>query len=148
MRRLAKEIKRGSLRKVLYLVLFCFSFFALAPRVDGAVAPGKAMTKAERQQDMAKVQSVLEKKEVSSRLESLGLSKAEVAKRLAMVPDQDLHKLALEFDKLNPGQDFLGLIIALLIIAALVVVILYYTGHLGYTVKVEKKGEQPPPKKK
>lgn len=144
MRRLAKEIKKGYLRKVLYLVLFCFSFFALAPRVDAAMAPAKGMISAEREQDLAKVQSVLEKKEVSSRLESMGLSKAEVEKRLAMLSDQDLHKLALEIDKLNPGQDsLLGIIISLLVIAALVIIILYYTGNLGYTVKVEKKGNQP-----
>ena len=149
--KLAREIKKGYLRRVLYLVLFCFSYFALLPRLDAAVVTGKAVTPEAREQEIAKIQSVLERKEVAGRMESMGVSKDEVSRRLAMLSDQDLHKIALQFEKLNPGTDALGFVIGILVIVALVLLILYLTGHLGYSVKVQKKGkgtEQAPGQKK
>jgi len=120
--KLMKAIKTGHLRKVLYLVLFCFSFLALVPRLNGTVVSGGQASVAQRQQDLAKVQSVLERKEIASRMESLGVSPAEVERRLALLSDQDVHSLALQVDKMNPGGDpfviagiILGLGIALVI---------------------------------
>jgi len=138
MKKLAREIKRGSLRKVLYLILFSFSFFALVPRVDAALVTASGSAAAgQRDQDLAKIKTVLEKKEVASRLESMGVKKAEVEKRLAMLGDQDIHKLATSLDKLNPGGDGLGIVLVVLVVLVIVLIILYYTGYLN--ASFEKK---------
>lgn len=144
MRKLGRLIKSGPLRMVLYLVLFCFGFFALIPRVADAtlaVDQGKAMN-LDREQDLAKVKSFLERKEVKGKLESMGMSAQDIEKRLSLLSDEDIHKLAKNIDALNPGGDAVGFVIGLLIIVILVLVILYLTGNLDWSIKVEKKDKK------
>jgi hypothetical protein len=142
MNKLAREIKKGSLRKVLYLVLFCFSFLALVPRADAALVTSSGPVLAgQRDQDLAKIKTVLEKKEVTTRLESMGVKQADVEKRLAMLNDQDIHKLATDLDKLNPGGDGWGIALVIILVVVIVLVILYYTGYLNASFqKKPRKG--------
>jgi|GEM_PF-1173496 len=142
MRELQKSIQKGNLRKVLYLVLFCFSVLSLVPNTGEAVVVSDSQNVAgvQRAKDLAQIRAVLERKEIESRLESFGLSSAEIEKRLSLLTDEELHKLATELDRLNPGGQ--GALVILLIIA-LVVVILYYTGVIDFNVKVEKKEKKP-----
>jgi len=144
MRKLQKSIKSGNLRKVLYLVLFCFSVLSLVPNTGEAVVVSDSQNLAsiQRTNDLTQIRAVLEKKEIQSRLESFGLSSVEIEKRLSLLTDEELHKLATELDKLNPAGDGAGILVFLLIIA-LVIVILYSTGVIDFNVKVEKKKKKP-----
>jgi len=148
--KLMRGMEKGNLKKVIYLVLFCFGIFALVPRpTDAVVVYGTQKTiSPERQKDLAKIRAVLERKEISERLKAFGLSAKEVEKRLALLSDEDIHRLAQRLDQLNPGGDLLTDLLILALIAALVVVILYYTGVLDkYTIKVEKKKKKEKKKK-
>jgi len=143
---LARSIKKGNLRMALYLVLFCFSVIALAPRTGQAVVVpnSKDQSQMTRAKDLEKIRTLLEKKEVASRLESMGLATPEVEKRLARLSDQDLHKLALEFDKLNPGGqvDTFALTMTLLIVLV-VIIIVAAAAASEETTPTPRKGVQP-----
>ena len=144
MKELGRMIKSGPLRMVIYVVLFCFGFFALIPRVADAtlvVDKGKVMN-IDREQALAQIKSVLERKEVKSKLESMGMNAQDIEKRLSLLSDEDIHKLAKNIDALNPGGDAVGFVIGLLIIVLLVLLILYLTGNLDWSVKVEKKDKK------
>ena len=82
-----------------------------------------------RQEDLAKIQTVLESKVIRQRLADLGLSHEEVTSRLAQLSDQEVHQVANQVDSLYSGGDGLGVVIALLVIAILVVILLQLTGH-------------------
>lgn len=138
---LARSIKKGNLRMALYLVLFCFSVLALAPRTGQAVVvKGDDQSQLNRAKDLEKIRTLLEKKEVASRLESMGMASAEVEKRLARLSDQDLHKLALEFDKLNPGGQDADIFLLLVLVVIIIVVAALAAAD---TTPAPKKGVQP-----
>lgn len=141
---LARSIKKGNLRMALYLVLFCFSVLALAPRTGQAVVvKGDDQSQLNRARDMEQIRVLLEKKEVASRLESMGMASAEVEKRLARLSDQDLHKLALEFDKLNPGGQVDTFALTMTLLIVLVVIIVVAALAAADTTPAPKKGVQP-----
>jgi len=83
----------------------------------------------ERAVDLEKLRSALESKKVAQRLIELGLSPDEAMERLSKLPDQELHRLAKNIDRLQKGGDALGFIVTLLIIALLVILILELTDH-------------------
>jgi hypothetical protein len=67
---------------------------------------------------------------VRERLKELGLSADEIQARLSQFSDPQIHQLALQLDELKvAGDDFLGIIILLLVIAILVVLLIQLTGH-------------------
>ena len=82
-----------------------------------------------RQEDLSKIQTVLESKMIHQRLADLGLSQEEITSRLAQLSDQEVHQVAGQIDSLYTGGDGLGVVIALLVIAILVVILLQLTGH-------------------
>jgi len=82
-----------------------------------------------RQEDLSKIQTVLESKMIHQRLADLGLSQEEITSRLAQLSDQEVHQVAGQIDALYAGGDGLGVVIALLVIAILVVILLQLTGH-------------------
>lgn len=82
-----------------------------------------------RQEDLSKIQTVLESKMIHQRLADLGLSQEEITSRLAQLSDQEIHQVAGQIDSLYAGGDGLGVVIALLVIAILVVILLQLTGH-------------------
>ncbi len=85
---------------------------------------------AERSSDLQKIQKFLEIKMVRERLKELGLSPDEIQARLNQFSDPQIHQLALQLDDLKvAGDDFLGVIILLLVIAVLVVLLIQLTGH-------------------
>jgi hypothetical protein len=114
-----------------YLVIAMF-IIGIAPRVDAGLAPSEiiALTQADRDADLGKIQKILETKAIGDRLAQFGLTQDEVQKRLAQLNDQQIHKIALQLDDLKIGQDdAIGVIIAVLVIIILVVVLLKITGH-------------------
>ncbi len=123
-----------------YLVIF-FSLVPGWPAPSGASfipsqgSPGTGDPSI-RQQDLKKIQTVLEKKVVSQKLEEFGLTPEEVTSRLSQLSDQELHRIASRIDELQAGGDSaLGIIVALLVIAILVILILYLLKHVDIEVK-------------
>ncbi|MGB3942113.1 MAG: PA2779 family protein [Candidatus Manganitrophaceae bacterium] len=82
-----------------------------------------------REEEAAKIQSVLESKVIRQRLADLGLTHEEIAARLSQLSDQEIHQVSTQIDSLYAGGDGLGVVIGLLVIAILVVILLQLTGH-------------------
>lgn len=82
-----------------------------------------------RQEDLTKIQTVLESKVIRQRLSDLGLTQEEITSRLSQLSDSEVHQVASKIDSLYAGGDGLGVVIALLVIAILVVILLELTGH-------------------
>ena len=79
-----------------------------------------------REEDMRRVQHVLESKIVQQKLKDLGLNQKEINARLSLLPDNELHRMASQIDAQMPGGDAgLSIIITILVIAILVVLFLY-----------------------
>jgi len=104
--------------------------FSITPRTAAAsfISSPEVITR-ERAVDLEKLRSALESKKVAQRLIELGLSPDEAMERLSKLPDQELHRLAKNIDRLQKGGDALGFIVTLLIIALLVILILELTDH-------------------
>jgi Family of unknown function (DUF6627) len=124
---------RGPLRKWItwYLVVAMF-VIGITPRVYAGFSPseGIRLSPGERTSDLQKIQKFLEMKLVRERLGELGLSADEIQARMSQFSDPQIHQLALQLDDLKvAGDDFLGIIILLLVIAILVVLLIQLTGH-------------------
>ena len=83
----------------------------------------------QRLQDVQKVQGVLEMKVIRQRLEDLGFNADEIASRLGVLSDEQLHHFATQIDSLEMGgfhgvDDLLHLILTIAFIVLIVVVIL------------------------
>ena len=114
-----------------YLVAAMF-IIGIAPRVYAGFSPSEAVafSSAERASELKQIQKFLEMKMVRERLRELGLSPDEIQARLNQFSDPQIHQLALQLDDLKvAGDDFLGVIILLLVIAVLVVLLIQLTGH-------------------
>ncbi len=125
-------MKLHHMKKITWYLIIVMFLLSIVPRAEAGFVPSEIMTLAQgdRNTDLDKIRKVLEVKAVSERLRQLGFTKDEIQMRLEQLSDQQIHHLALKLDELQVGQDdFLGVIIALLIIAILVVVLLNLTGH-------------------
>jgi len=114
-----------------YLVLAMF-VIGITPRVYAGFSPSEAirLLPDERSSDVQKIQKFLEIKMVRERLKELGMSPDEIQARLSQFSDSQIHQLALKLDDLKvAGDDFLGIVILLLVIAILVVLLIQLTGH-------------------
>ena len=113
-----------------YLVVAMF-ILGITPRVEAGFSPSQVLQGAQidRNQDIAKIQTIIETKMIKDRLEKLGFSNEEVRSRLDRLSNQQVHQLALQLDDIKVGGDGLGVIIALLVIAILVVLLIQITGH-------------------
>lgn len=94
----------------------------------GAFVPSE-ITLNTKEQDLEKIQKILEMKIVSQRLKDLGYSEKEILDRLSMLDEQTLHKLAVKIDELKIAGDAGAAVILALLIIALVVLIINLTGH-------------------
>ncbi|NOZ24510.1 MAG: PA2779 family protein [Nitrospirae bacterium] len=125
-------------RHVGLCLVFTMLLFAAVPRVEGAMLGSEfiGLSPAERQVDIGKLQRFLESEVVGKRLQALGFTADEVAKRLDSLSDEDLSRFAQQVDQLRvAGDSGLGIIISLLVIAILVVLLLQLTGHRVVIVK-------------
>ncbi|HZR47826.1 MAG TPA: PA2779 family protein [Candidatus Manganitrophaceae bacterium] len=126
--RVALFLKR-SLVGYLVIASFVLGFISAFPAESRAMFLPSNLTASERQEDLAKIQPLLESKIIRQRLTDLGLNQQEVSSRLAQLSDQEIHDVASKIDTLHAGGDVLGTIVVLLVIAILVVVLLQLTGH-------------------
>jgi len=79
-----------------------------------------------RQEDLAKIQKILENKMIRQRLSQMGLTEKEVEDRLSKLSDQDVHQLASKMDSIMPAGDSAGgVIIGILVITILVLLVIY-----------------------
>jgi hypothetical protein len=113
-----------------YLVIAMF-VIGIAPRVDAGLVGSEltSLVQVDRIAELEKIQTFLETKAVSKRLEQFGYTQQEVQKRLTQLSDQQIHQIATKLDDLKIGGDGVGVVIALLVIVILVIVILQLTGH-------------------
>lgn len=115
-------------------LLACYLVAATAllgalPREGAAALVPTALAAAEqapgRAEDLARLQSLLERKVVAQRLADLGLSAEEIRARLGALDDARLHELAERMDGLLPAGDAGAVVVALLVVVLLVVLIFY-----------------------
>ncbi len=109
---------------VLALVL---GLHGLTPSSYGSLILSEPVSmEATRAADLATIQQMLELKVVQHRLETLGFSQNEIALRLSMASDADLHQLATQSEDVLAGGAA-GLVVTVLVIILLVLLILRIT---------------------
>jgi len=112
--------------RLCWAVVTVFCFFSLIPPnaeaflVQSRLSSGELIS--ERADQIATIQSALEEKIVSQRLQDYGLSKAEVIAKMDTLSDAQLHQLAGLSGDVGGGA--IGAVIGVLVIILLVVVIL------------------------
>lgn len=130
MRNCHRGITAGLPGKLLacYLVAATTLLGALPREAAAALVPttlAAAEQSTGRAEDLARLQSLLERKVVRQRLADLGFSAEEIRARLEALDDARLHELALRVDGLVPAGDGAGIIVALAVVVLVVVLILY-----------------------
>jgi len=117
-------------KRSLSAVLIVTTSFAmtLPPSGWALIAPSslsqsqQASNDAMREQDMKIIQKTLESKILRQRLMDYGMSPEETNRRLTQLSDAQVHQLAMESKRLNPGG---GLLIGLLVLGILVLLFIY-----------------------
>ncbi|HXC61798.1 MAG TPA: PA2779 family protein [Nitrospiria bacterium] len=132
MRRNLKELLKQSL--IGYMIVAVAVLTVVPADVQAMFLPsGVDLTQGDssldRQQNLERLQRLLESRLISQRLSDLGFSQGEVSSRLNRLSDEQVHFFSSHLESLQTGGDGLGIIIALLVIAVLVVVLLEVTGH-------------------
>jgi hypothetical protein len=107
-------------------VAVAFFVLIVAEKAHAGFSPSEVMvlSPVERAADLNKIQSLLETKVVTERLNQLGFNKEEIQTRLDRLTDQQLHQVALKVDQLKVGGDG-GIVIGILIIVILVLLVIY-----------------------
>jgi Flp pilus assembly protein TadB len=94
----------------------------LLPSTDGSM---------QRQSDLNRIQTQLESKLVSERLNALGLTQQEVQARMQDLSDDQIHNLAQNVEGLQFGGDGGLLILILAVIGALVLISFLFSATTG-----------------
>ncbi len=95
------------------------------PAVTQEDSAGAAAVSAERDADLARIQTALESKIVQQKLMDYGLSPEESMARVNTLSDEQISQLAIHSDSLQAGGDGGSLVVGLLIVALLVVLLVY-----------------------
>ena len=127
-----KELLKRSL--IGYLTMTVIVLTAVPADVHAMFLPSstplaQAASSLDRQQDLDRLQTLLESRVVSQRLSDLGFSQVEISSRLDRLSDEQIHYFASHLEGLQTGGDALVIIIILLVIAVLAVVLLHLSGH-------------------
>lgn len=120
-------------KSITWCLVMAMFILSIAPRLEAAFVPSQTINtpSLDRMSDLKAIQSTLENRLVQQRLHDLGYSSDEIAKKLSLLSDRQLHDIAQKLDDLRVGQDSgLGIVIAVLIIIILVIIIINLTtGH-------------------
>ncbi len=113
-----------ALRTITTVLALVIGMQGLAPSSYGnpIMAEPVSMENA-RAADLATIQQMLEVKVVQHRLEMLGFTQDEIASRLAVASNADLHQLATQSENLLAGGAA-GLLVTVLLVVLLVLLIL------------------------
>ncbi len=118
----------GFFKKPLLVLGVAGWFFAFnsAPALAGLVGskPASESLAMNREEDIAKIQRVLESKQLQEKLRAYGFTKEEIERKLSELNDEQIHTLAKASDKVLAGGDGVGLAIGILIVAILLVILL------------------------
>jgi len=98
---------RSSLVVLLAMAVFGSSMQAA---VAGVIGTQQYLTVIDREATLARIDAVLAREEVRSRLEELGVAPLAATERIAALTDQELQLLATDLENLPAGGDALGVI--------------------------------------
>ena len=132
MRQIIRSVRFGELRKVAFALIFAVTIIGVLPRVGSAsmIPADEAIEAASmRGENVAKIQAMLERKEIAAKLSDYGLTPAEVSSRLDELSDAQAAEIAAEIDKVNAGGDVVGLLISVAVLVLLVLLILWILGY-------------------
>jgi uncharacterized membrane protein (Fun14 family) len=121
---------RHSLAAVLAASLFASSLQSAAHA--GVISTQEYLTAVDREATRARIDAVLAREEVRSKLEQYGVDPAETDARLAALTDQELDKLATDLDNMPAG----GSVLAVVGVVFIVLLILELTGVIDIFNKI------------
>ena len=114
----------AGLRYITIVLALLIGMHGLTPALYGSQIMSEPVALEDvRAADLATIQQMLEMKVVQHRLEELGFTQDEIAARLAMASDADLHQLATQAEDVLAGGA-LGLVVTILVIILLVMLVL------------------------
>jgi hypothetical protein len=125
----------GKITKLLsvYLVI-AIVVIGFVKNVYAGFAPSDVvnLTGVDRSEDLQKIQSALELKMVSKRLEQLGFTTGEITVKMANLSNQELHNVALQSDGLRVGGEAITIIFAAVFAAVVIWIMLIGTGTIEF----------------
>jgi hypothetical protein len=121
---------RDLLVAVLAASLFASSVQSAA--YAGVISTQQYLTAVDRDATRARIDAVLAREEVRSKLEQYGVDRAETDARLAALTDQELEQLATDLENMPAGGDLL----AVVGITFIVLLILELTGVIDIFKKI------------
>jgi hypothetical protein len=122
--------RRNSLAAVLAASLLSASFQSAA--YGGVISTQQYLTTLDREATVARIDAVLAREEVRSKLEQYGVDPVAADLRIAALTDQELELLATELESLPAGGDLL----AVVGIAFIVLLILELVGVIDIFSKI------------
>lgn len=109
--------------KAIALIVCAAFVLMISGRLEASLAPATLPgQQAVRSQDLQKVQTFLEQKEVVQHLAKMNLSKTDIESRLGNLSDADLHNVAMRIDQQRAGGDSA---VGILVIVVLVLLVIY-----------------------
>ena len=121
---------RHSLVAVLAASLFASSLQSAAHA--GVISTQEYLTAVDREAARARIDAVLAREEVRTKLEQYGVDPAETDARLAALTDQELDKLATDLENMPAG----GSVLAVVGVVFIVLLILELTGVIDIFNKI------------
>lgn len=111
---------RSNGRQIL-LALTATCFLGMQVPAGAAVIPvDEYLAAADRAGNLARIEAGINRADVSSRLEALGVDRADALARAASLSDQELAKVAEEMDNLPAGGDGLLAVIGIVFVVLLI----------------------------
>ena len=148
LRGMIRSAKYGRLRKVVFLLVATMAILGVIPQIGNAsTIPADESSQAAqmRQDNLVKIRTTLERKEVAAKLADYGLTPAEVESRLDQLTDQQATEIAAQIDQMNAGgEDALGLLIGIALLVILILVILYLLRDRNFDLKQKHLSHQGP----
>ncbi len=132
MKQILRSVRYGQLRKVAFALIFAVTIIGVLPRVGTAsmIPADEAIEAASMKgENVAKIQAMLERKEIAAKLSDYGLTPAEVSSRLDELTDAQAAEIAGQIDQVNAGGDAVGLLISIAVLVLLVLLILWILGY-------------------
>lgn len=113
-------------KSLVWCLVIAMSFLSVVPRAEGSFAPSEDINldDAQRATDIEKIQTVLEEKLISQKLEDLGFSSQEIKGRLYRLSNDQIHNYAQKLDELRAGGFHQNVNILIVILLILIIVLL------------------------
>lgn len=142
MRKMGKSVRFGGLRNVSFALIVALGLIGMVPRTGLAgVIPAdeSAANSALRAENIVKIQTALERKEIAAKLSDYGLTPNEVSARVDKLSDEQVTELASQVDQINAGGDGEGLLISIIVLVLVVALVIWLLRAAHIEVKEVKK---------